>query len=163
MEPRDLTASDLDWVHALNQANGEALSFMERDAFEAMAARAAYARVLDDQAGFLLAYARPPIPESSPNFDWFAGRFENVLYIDRVAVADHARRQGIAARLYADLVAFARDSGFGRIGAEINSDPPNPGSDAFHAARGFQTVGEARLEGRGKTVRYVALTPADAA
>ena len=155
--PRDLTPEDLGWVHDLNQANGKALSYMERDAFEAMVARAAYARVIDGEAGFLLAYAQPPIVGDSPNFDWFASRFENTLYIDRVAVGGHARRQGVAARLYDDLAAFARASGFERIGAEINSDPPNPGSDAFHAARGFEVVGEARLEGRDKTVRYVAL------
>ena len=38
---------------------------------------------------------------------------------------------------------------------EVNSDPPNPASDVFHAAMGFSVTGEALLD-NGKTVRYMA-------
>ncbi len=38
---------------------------------------------------------------------------------------------------------------------EINSDPPNPASERFHRALGFEQVGEALLE-NGKTVSYMA-------
>jgi len=34
--------------------------------------------------------------------------------------------------------------------------PLNPASDAFHAKLGFAPVGQAALECRGKTVRYLA-------
>ena len=37
---------------------------------------------------------------------------------------------------------------------EVNAEPPNPASDAFHRAMGFAPVGEAFLADRGKTVRY---------
>jgi hypothetical protein len=37
---------------------------------------------------------------------------------------------------------------------EVNADPPNPASDAFHAALGFAAVGSAANHGGGKTVRY---------
>jgi predicted GNAT superfamily acetyltransferase len=40
---------------------------------------------------------------------------------------------------------------------EVNSDPPNPLSDAFHAALGFREVGRAFLPDRGKSVRYLEL------
>jgi len=156
---RDLQAADLDWVHPLNQANGEMLSFMERPAFAAMAARAAYARIVAPEAGFLLAFDRQPIPGDSPNFDWFQGRFSRYLYIDRIAVAPHARRQGVAQRLYADVAPFARANGYAALTAEINSDPPNPGSDDFHAAQGFSPIGSALVPSREyKTVTYVALS-----
>jgi predicted GNAT superfamily acetyltransferase len=36
---------------------------------------------------------------------------------------------------------------------EVNAEPPNPASDAFHAAMGFAEVGSATLGG-GKQVRY---------
>ena len=67
-----------------------------------------------------------------------------------------ARGQGVARQLYTDLFAHATDGGYPMIAAEINSDPPNPGSDAFHEKLGFETAGEARLDDRDKTVRYVA-------
>ncbi|MEM9140462.1 MAG: GNAT family N-acetyltransferase, partial [Pseudomonadota bacterium] len=87
--------------------------------------------------------------------------FDRFLYIDRVAVAAHARRRGLAATLYRDVFAFAATAGYAAVVAEINSHPPNPGSDAFHDAQGFRTVGQADLPGRGKSVRYVAKDLAD--
>ena len=55
--------------------------------------------------------------------------------------------------LYAQLFAEAQAAGFERIGAEVNIDPPNPGSMAFHARMGFEPVGD-RVLPNGKTVRY---------
>lgn len=154
---RDLVAADLPWVHRLNQANGEALSFMAAEDFAAMAERARFARVIAPEAAFLLAFDQAPTDES-PNFDWFKAAWgDGFLYLDRVAVDGRHRRQGLADRLYGDLAAFARAAGYRRIGCEVNIDPPNPASEAFHARQGFRPVGEARLESRGKTVRYFAL------
>jgi len=34
-------------------------------------------------------------------------------------------------------------------------DPPNPASDAFHAAHGFSEVGRSAIHGGSKTVRYL--------
>lgn len=150
---RPFADGDLGWVHALNQANGEALSFMERAPFDALVRRARYARVGAPNDGFILAFDAPPSPDS-PNFNWFAKRYRKFLYIDRVAVADHARRRGVAERMYRDLFQFAAANSYPVVGAEVNADPPNPASDAFHDAQGFQIVGEARLADRGKTVRY---------
>jgi predicted GNAT superfamily acetyltransferase len=43
------------------------------------------------------------------------------------------------------------------IACEVNADPPNPASDAFHAALGFKPVGLAAIHGGSKTVRYLTL------
>jgi predicted GNAT superfamily acetyltransferase len=40
--------------------------------------------------------------------------------------------------------------------ARSTAIPPNPASDAFHAALGFAEVGSARLFDGMKTVRYLA-------
>jgi uncharacterized protein len=37
---------------------------------------------------------------------------------------------------------------------EVNIDPPNPASEAFHLALGFKEVGQATIHGGTKTVRY---------
>ena len=42
----------------------------------------------------------------------------------------------------------------GRLALEVNAEPPNPASLAFHAARGFAEVG--RLGGPGKAVAMLA-------
>ena len=87
----------------------------------------------------------------SPNFQWWRQRRERFVYVDRLVVAEHARGRGLARRLYADLFAAI---GTGTVTLEVNSDPPNPASDAFHTALGFAVFGEAHLPGRGKSVRY---------
>ena len=47
----------------------------------------------------------------------------------------------------------------GQLTLEVNAEPPNPASLAFHARRGYREVG--RLGGPGKTVSLMAkrLTP----
>ena len=68
---------------------------------------------------------------------------------------DAARGRGLARRLYDDLFAAARAAGHARIVCEVNSDPPNPASDAFHAALVFVPVGAAEIHGGKKTVTYL--------
>lgn len=70
--------------------------------------------------------------------------------------APAARGRGLARLLYGALITRARAAGHERIVCEVNADPPNPASDAFHRAFGFAPVGTAPLE-NGKTVSYLAL------
>ncbi|WP_088343778.1 MULTISPECIES: GNAT family N-acetyltransferase [Rhodomicrobium] len=90
----------------------------------------------------------------SPNFLWFRERFPRFVYIDRVITAGAARGRGYGRRLYEDLFAEASRLGHERVVCEVNIDPPNPASDAFHAALGFAEVGRAAIHGGKKTVRY---------
>ena len=69
-------------------------------------------------------------------------------------MAPCARGQGLARRLYADLFDHATRAGHEIVTCEINSDPPNPASDAFHTAMGFSEVGAAAIHGGSKMVRY---------
>ena len=57
--------------------------------------------------------------------------------------------------LYEDLFAQACRLGHSRIACEVNALPPNPTSDAFHAALGFVQVGTATIDGGAKIVRYL--------
>jgi hypothetical protein len=81
------------------------------------------------------------------------------VYVDRICVAPSARRLGYAGRLYADLFASATEAGHTLVTCEVNADPPNPRSDAFHLALGFVAVGSETLpDSSGKTVRYLQRT-----
>lgn len=61
---------------------------------------------------------------------------------------------GWARLLYESLFARALEQGHVHVTCEINVDPPNPRSEAFHAGLGFEAVGQAILPGARKTVRY---------
>ncbi len=154
MTPADIADSDIDWIHALNKVHEVELSPLTREGVVSMVDRATYGRSIDGGA-FLLGFDQDG-DYDSPNFIWHRDRFARFLYVDRIAVASTHRRRGLAAQLYDDVFSFARDRGLERVVCEVNSDPPNPGSDAFHKALGFEIVGEAFLDDRGKTVRYLA-------
>ncbi len=154
MIPADIADSDIDWIHALNKAHEVELSPLTREGVVSMVGRATYARAIDGGA-FLLGFDQT-CDYDSPNFIWHRDRFARFLYVDRIAVAATHRRRGLAAKLYEDIFTFAASRGDERVVCEVNSDPPNPASDAFHEALGFKFVGEAYLGDRDKTVRYLA-------
>ena len=157
---RTAAPADAAWVHRLNWENRAETSPVDETTMAAYLRRATLARVVDPDAAFLLAYDQDGSYDS-PNFQWFRQRYARFLYVDRVVVSANHRRRGLGQLLYDDLFRVAQETGCPMVTAEINSDPPNPGSDAFHAARGFRTVGEAVLSDRAKTVRYIArnMTP----
>jgi predicted GNAT superfamily acetyltransferase len=89
------------------------------------------------------------------NFLWFRERYDRFVYVDRVVVSRAARGKGYARALYLDLFERGKSAGHTRIVCEVNLDPPNPASDAFHASLGFSTVGQASIHNGAKTVRYL--------
>ncbi len=154
-----LTVGDLDGpdgpaLLALNNDHAVELSWLEPDRFAHLVAEAFVARRVGVADALLLTFDQAA-DYDSVNFVWFRERYPTFVYVDRVVVADSARGRGLARRLYDDLFAAARAAGHARIVCEVNSDPPNPASDAFHAALGFVTVGTAEIHGGKKTVTYL--------
>lgn len=154
MNPHPITADLIAPLHRINQDHAVELSSLSLDEFSALVTSATYSRAVGE-GGFMLTFDQSA-DYRSPNYLWFRERYERFVYVDRIVISAARRGEGLARQLYDDLFAHARDAGAAFIVAEVNSDPPNPGSDAFHAAMGFETVGEARLADRGKSVRYVA-------
>lgn len=151
---RTLYIDDLAWMHPLNEAHALELSSMSFAAFEGLVIRSAFCRGVDPQAAFVIALDQDA-EYDSPNFLWFKARAERFLYVDRIVVAPDFRRRGIAQSLYLDVFECARMHGHDRVYCEVNSDPPNPNSDAFHAVLGFDVIGETFLDDRRKSVRYL--------
>ena len=87
----------------------------------------------------------------SDYFRWFTERYENFLYIDRVIVAEKARRRGVATRLYREVDALARRSRMA-IASDVYSQPPNMPSLNFHEKMGYREVGQQFSNSEGKTV-----------
>lgn len=140
-------------VLALNNAHAEELSFQTPKQFAQLIAAASHVRAEAQGLALIVAFDAA-CRYDNPNFDWLKQRFPNFYYIDRVVVSALARGRGLARRFYAGLEERARQEGRERLVCEINSNPPNPQSDAFHLALGFRPVGSQDLAGRGKTVRY---------
>lgn len=143
----------LDALLALNNAHAGELSWLDEDRFRHLIAQALLALRVGDDA-MLIAFDQDARYDS-PNFLWFRERFERFVYVDRVVVAGAARGRGLARMLYGALFAHAAAAGHARVVCEVNLDPPNPASDAFHAALGFAEVGTGVLADGLKTVRYL--------
>lgn len=138
---------------ALNNRNAEQTSWLEAARFEHMVGSAFMALHVPDAKALLVAFDQNA-DYKSPNFLWFRDRLDRFVYIDRIIVDGQARGLGLARRLYGQLFDLAREAGHNLVACEVNSMPPNPGSDAFHAALGFVEAGCATLS-PGKSVRYL--------
>ena len=160
MIPRDIGAADLAALNALNDSHAAEVNALAPADFAALAALAWAARVVDGPpgrpAGFLLALNQAT-PRQGPNHGWFQDRLPAFAYVDRVVVDPAHRGQGVARALYADLVARARAAGLPVLACEVNLDPPNPASMAFHDRLGFSEAGTATDPRNGKRVRYLTL------
>ena len=139
---RPLERRDHERVLELNQASVQELSALDEPRLRyilALAHRSLVAASDDDVLAFALAIA-PGTDYDSLNYTTLGEMFESFLYLDRIAVADSARRKGLGAALYDAMEAVAAP--FGRMVCDVNIEPRNDASLAFHAARGYREVGE---------------------
>jgi len=139
---------------ALNNAHAQELSWLEPERLRHLVEQAFLARRIGDLDAFLLAFDQDARYDS-PNFLWFCARYPRFVYVDRIVVASSARGRGCARRLYRDLFEHAAGAGHERVVCEVNTSPPNPVSDAFHATLGFVEVGTASVYDGSRTVRYL--------
>lgn len=151
-----LTSTQAAAVLALNNAHAVDTSHLEPEDLAALAGQAFAVDLIGDGAEAFLIALDQDADYDSPNFLWFQDRYERFVYIDRIVTAAASRGKGHARTLYEGLFARAAAAGHTMIGCEVNLDPPNPGSDAFHEAMGFAEVGRATINEGTKTVRYLA-------
>jgi predicted GNAT superfamily acetyltransferase len=150
---RPATAADADAILALNQESVAVLSPLSRERLVQLEREAAVRSVVEDGGtvvAFLLAF-REGAAYDSPNYRWFAGRYDRFVYVDRVVVAGAARGRGAGAALYRDVFEFAATHAVGVVTCEYDVEPPNLASERFHARFGFREVGRQRLDA-GKLV-----------
>jgi uncharacterized protein len=143
-----------DGLLRVNNLSDRETSTLTRERFDRMISLARVATFIEPSAAFLLAFAQDDEFDGG-HFLWFKSRFDKFLYIDRIVVAADRRRLGLGNALYADLFKRAEELGRKSIVCEVNLQPPNPISDQFHVAQGFQEVGRATIEDGAKTVRYL--------
>jgi predicted GNAT superfamily acetyltransferase len=91
-----------------------------------------------EEAGTAIAFLqalREGASYNSPNYTWFASRYPQFLYVDRIVVSQSVKAKGAGTLLYKELFALAADSGVRQVACEFDIDLPNPISLHFHIIR----------------------------
>jgi predicted GNAT superfamily acetyltransferase len=152
---RPMTDRDIPQVLALNADHVELLSPLDAHRLDALRGWASRADVIEcdgQSAGFVLVFG-PGTEYDSDNYRWFGERFgDRFHYLDRIVIDDRFRRRGLASAVY-DVVEEAA-SAHDRLVLEVNIEPPNEPSLAFHRRRGYAEVG--RLGPQGHEVSLMA-------
>lgn len=160
VHPRPMRSEDLPAVLDLNNAVVPHVNELDPDALAAIVAMSSLAVVIDGDEGGIdgFAIALPPGADyGSPNYGFFSEHFDQFRYLDRIAVNPSLHRAGIGRRLYGTVIEHAAASHALRVCCEVNLDPPNPISQAFHRGLGFVEVDKRVNYGGDVTVQMMVL------
>lgn len=157
LEIRPYEAADLDALVAINDGAYPAVPITPAAELSELIASSTLTLVVDDgePAGFVVALG-PGLGYTSENYTWFSARSQRFLYVDRIVLAPHAQGKGVGPRLYDAVDDVARGQGATEVFCEVNLQPPNPGSLAFHARIGFTEVGRQLTKGGAVEVALLA-------
>lgn len=155
---RPLVVSDIPSLVTINDAAYPAVPITPRSDFADLVAHTGLGLVAErdgEPVGFLLAL-EPGRDYASENYRFFSERSNDFLYIDRIVLAPAARGAGLGRRLYDRVFDAARELGASEVTCEVNLEPPNPESLAFHAALGFTEVARQSTKGGAVVVALLA-------
>jgi hypothetical protein len=141
---RPIEQADLGRILEINEANVPEVGSVDRDRMSYLVAESPIAMAVDldgDTVGFCLVMPSNSAYDSV-NYRWFTARYEEFMYLDRVAFDVEAQGRGLGTLLYAEVERLMVERGVSRLALEVNVDPPNEPSLAFHARRGFVEVGQ---------------------
>ncbi len=158
MRTRSLTRDDAGELALLNDAAAPAVPITEPSGLARLIELADLALGLEREGhlvGFVIAIA-PGSDYDSENYRYFESRGIDHLYVDRIVIAESERGAGLGPLLYEQVFDAARRAGRSEVTCEVNLEPPNPGSQAFHARLGFEQVGVQATKGGAVTVSLLA-------
>lgn len=148
---RDIDPTELPTLLAMNNAAIPAVNLLDSDSLLDLVSLAHAAVVVvddDDPARPLgLVVTLTVSNDYERNYRWFVERGGDFLYVDRIVIAEGVRGQGLGQILYERVFAEAELVSLTEVTCEVNLDPPNPGSLAFHDRLGFVQIGEQVTKG----------------
>jgi len=152
---RGLTQSDCEQVLRLNAGSLPGVARLDEAEFARLVtlpnAHLAVEGPARNLIGYLLAFSSSSAYDGEEFLTFAKSCREPFLYIDQVAVDPGMRRAGIASALYEALEAHAQSRSIFGLCCEVNLNPLNPGSLAFHQDAGFKQLGVLKTAG-GRTV-----------
>jgi predicted GNAT superfamily acetyltransferase len=154
MKTRPIARSDFPEVLRLNAESVHFLSPLDGGGLANLQQQSPFHRVLESEGqvvAFLIALEQGA-DYGSPNYRWFAARYEYFLYVDRVVVSSSFQGRGAGALLYRQLFEYAAEHDMPMVCCEFDVAPPNPGSAAFHARFGFAEVARQTIANGAKVV-----------
>lgn len=142
---RPLVATDRPAVLRLNAANAPAVYPLDDGGFRWLLGFSGDHFVAVNPDGEVLGYLLS-FPSASGYDDTEISQLrtripEPFLYICQIVIASGHRRQRIAHALYETLAEVAQARGVRVLCCDVNTEPPNPVSFAFHRRRGFAEIG----------------------
>ena len=146
--------SDFPDILGLNESEVRQTSLLDIEGLRQLSSMAAYHKTVTVKgrvAAFLLAL-REGTRYQSDNYQWFASRYKQFIYVDRIVVGFEFSGLGIGSLLYKNLFEFARGCEIPIIVCEYNIEPPNLASRAFHDKFGFNEVGRQHVANGSKLV-----------
>ena len=134
--------SDLDQIWSINQENiPEVGSVANLERLNQLIDWSSHLLVIREQeiAGFII-LMRENQDYDSLNYDFFNSQNYPFLYVDRIAIKEGHRRQGLGKMIYEKTIHIANDLNLPTC-CEVNTIPRNGPSLAFHDTFGFKEVG----------------------
>ena len=145
---RPIVPSDFLKVLEINNSNVPALGELTLEKLHYLVEHSLHALVVEHHTlvGFCITFA-PNAPYDSLNYLWFCERYEQFVYLDRIAFTSKAHGMGLGELLYQHIETLMCELKLEYpLCCEVNLEPPNPGSLRFHQSIGFVEVGQRQSE-----------------
>ena len=150
---RAMTASDIEVVWAINQENIPAVGEETVEVLADLLSMSLFSLVAEANnvvVGFCMVLG-PQTQYRSPNYLYFCERYDDFIYLDRVAVTSAFQGLGLGAALYREVEKLSQSTLFV---LEVNTKPRNEGSLRFHTREGFVLLEEVETR-PGKMVGFM--------
>jgi predicted GNAT superfamily acetyltransferase len=150
---RAMTASDIEVVWAINQENIPAVGEETVEVLADLLSMSLFSLVAEADnvvVGFCMVLG-PQTQYRSPNYLYFCERYDDFIYLDRVAVTSAFQGLGLGAALYREVEKLSQSTLFV---LEVNTKPRNEGSLRFHTREGFVLLEEVETR-PGKMVGFM--------
>ena len=137
-----LSTSDIDAMWAINEQGLPGTGKVSKEGIAKLLGFSSLSVGAYDQGellGFVICLP-PKTGYGSLNYAWFNEHYDSFVYVDRIAVAKKQRNKGVGSVLYNHVVSYSKQH-IVPVAAEVNREPPNPGSMRFHHRFGFEEVG----------------------
>ena len=134
--------SDLEQIWSINQENiPEVGNVANLERLNQLIDWSSHVLIVREQeiAGFII-LMRENQNYDSLNYDFFNSQNYPFLYVDRIAIKEGHRRQGLGKMIYEKTIDIANDLNLPTC-CEVNTIPRNGPSLAFHDNFGFKEVG----------------------